>query len=68
MAHFHATFEEDVQINLSNDHALHNLVSKDYPLLQKDKELLYKKKKEFETIKSKCEKESKTADREKEQK
>jgi len=45
LADEHAQFENCVQINLGPDTTIHDLVTKDYPNLQKEEEILRKKAK-----------------------
>eukprot|EP00092_Neocalanus_flemingeri_P013040 GFUD01014052.1.p1 GENE.GFUD01014052.1~~GFUD01014052.1.p1 ORF type:complete len:661 (+),score=162.12 GFUD01014052.1:81-2063(+) len=53
----HARFESDIQATLGPDKTIHNLITKDYPNMQKDKDCLRKKQKEQENVESRYTKE-----------
>ena len=57
LADEHAQFENCVQINLGPDTTIHDLVTKDYPNLQKEEEILRKKQKEQENVQCRYNKE-----------
>lgn len=57
VAEDHACFESDIQSTLGPDNTIHNLITKDYPNMQKDKDFLRKKQKEQENVESRYNKE-----------
>merc|ERR1719376_754815 len=57
VAEDHACFENDIQSSLGPDKTIHNLITKDYPNMQKDKDYLRKKQKEQENVESRYNKE-----------
>jgi len=61
LSKIHTEFEEEIIKTLGPDQTLNKFCTKDYQLLQQDKENLKKKKKELEHAKTKCEREHKTS-------
>jgi len=57
VAEDHACFENDIQCSLGPDKTIHNLITKDYPNMQKDKDCLRKKQKEQENVETRYNKE-----------
>jgi len=57
IAEDHASFESDIQTSLGPEKTIHNLITKDYPNMQKDKDLLRKKQKEQENVEGRYNKE-----------
>eukprot|EP00092_Neocalanus_flemingeri_P007012 GFUD01007573.1.p1 GENE.GFUD01007573.1~~GFUD01007573.1.p1 ORF type:complete len:702 (-),score=196.53 GFUD01007573.1:82-2139(-) len=57
LAEEHAQFENNVQSNLGPETAIHDLVTKEYPNMQKEEEFLRKKQKEYENVESRYNKE-----------
>eukprot|EP00091_Calanus_sinicus_P011187 TRINITY_DN25403_c0_g1_i1.p1 TRINITY_DN25403_c0_g1~~TRINITY_DN25403_c0_g1_i1.p1 ORF type:complete len:131 (+),score=32.28 TRINITY_DN25403_c0_g1_i1:381-773(+) len=52
VAEDHACFESDIQSTLGPDKTIHNLITKDYPNMQKDKDFLRKNKKNKKMLKA----------------
>ena len=52
VAEDHACFENDIKSSLGPDKTIYNLITKDYPNMQKDKDSLRKKQKEQDNIES----------------
>ena len=57
LAEEHAQFENNVHTNLGADTTIHDLVTKDYPNLQKEEDILRKKQKEQENVQCRYSKE-----------
>ena len=57
VAEDHANFESTIATVLGADQPIHNLITKDYPLMQKDKEQFRRKQKDLETAESRYNKE-----------
>lgn len=57
VAEDHASFESDILATLGPDNTIHNLITKDYPNMQKDKDGLRKKQKEQENVEGRYNKE-----------
>ena len=57
VAEEHAQFENNVHASLGSDTAIHHLVTKEYPNLQKEEEILRKKQNEQENVQCRFNKE-----------
>ena len=57
VAEEHAQFENNVHASLGSDTAIHHLVTKEYPNLQKEEDILRKKQKEQENVQCRFSKE-----------